>query len=277
MDENSGTSNAALFCGGKLTGRTGVMICGHGGREAGTVREFMALAGEVALRIPQYQVESGFLEFATPAIEDGLEKLRRAGCAKILVIPGTLFSGGHASQDIPSILQNFGAKFPETQIIYGQAFGEDAKLIQAACARARDAIDATPGVIIPEKTAMLVVGRGANDPDVTASMQAVTRMIQNQMKLDHVETAYAGIASPRVPGALAQMAGRSFQRVIVLPYFLFSGMLVKRIYDEVDAMAARHHSVEFIKCAYLNNHPLVIDSFVARIIETHTAGIPVNG
>ncbi len=249
------------------------MICGHGSREADAVSEFVVLVGDIAARLPQYQVESGFLEFAAPTIQDGLEKLRRAGCTRILVMPGTLFSAGHARQDIPSILRNFVAQFPDIQLRYGRAFDVDANFVHAACARLRDA----SGFIAAETTALLVAGRGASDPEVLASMEAVVHLIQAEMKFAHVETAYAGIALPSVPDALERIAGRSFQRVIILPYFLFTGMLVKRIYDETDAVAARYPRTQFVKTAYLNNHPLIIDSFVERIIETNAAGTVMNG
>lgn len=253
------------------------MICGHGSREAATVHEFMALVRDVAVRLPHFRVESGFLEYAAPAIRDGLEKLRRAGCARMLVIPGTLFSAGHAQQDIPSILQNFAADFPEIQITYGRAFDVDTNFARAACGRVRDAIDAAPGVIAPEETALLVAARGASDAGVLATMEAVTRLIQDEIKLVHVQTAYAGIASPRVPDVLEQIAACSYKRVVLLPYFLFTGMLVKRIYEQVDSIAARYPATQYVKSSYLNNHPLVIDSFVARIDDADRAGTVMNG
>lgn len=237
------------------------------------MHEFMALASGVAARLPEYQVESCFLEFASPTIQDGLEKLRRAGCAEIAVIPGTLFSGGHAMQDIPSILKNFVAQFPDIQLRYGRAFDVDANFVQAACARLRD----VSGSIAVETTALLVTGRGASDPEVLVSMETIAHLIQAEMKFAHVETAYAGIASPSVPDALEQIAARSFQRVVVLPYFLFSGMLVKRIHAEADYIAARYPATQFVKASHLGNHPYVIDSFVARIRETSKAGSVMNG
>jgi len=53
----------------------------------------------------------------------------------------------------------------------------------------------------------------------------------------------------------------------VFPYFLFTGILVERIYDQTDAVAARHTEIEFIKAPYLNDHPLVLDTFVERVHE----------
>lgn len=237
----------------------------------------MALVRDVALVLPQFRVESGFLEFAAPTIRDGLEKLRQAGCTTLWVIPGTLFSGGHSRQDIPAILRDFSACYPEIQIRYGRAFDVDANLVDAACARMGDAIGAASGGLAPAQTAVLVAGRGASGSEVRVNMQAITRLIQNKMQFALYQTAYAGIASPRVPEALEQIAAQSFRRVIILPYFLFTGMLVKRIYDETDVAAARYPATQFIKASHLNNHPSVIDSFVARIMETGIAGTVING
>jgi sirohydrochlorin cobaltochelatase len=42
---------------------------------------------------------------------------------------------------------------------------------------------------------------------------------------------------------------------------------VQRIYDATDAVAARHPEIEFLKAPYLNDHPLVVDTFVERVHE----------
>ena len=46
--------------------KIGVMICGHGSRDVNAVHEFESVARGIRERLPQYDVESGFLEFATP-------------------------------------------------------------------------------------------------------------------------------------------------------------------------------------------------------------------
>ena len=46
----------------------------------------------------------------------------------------------------------------------------------------------------------------------------------------------------------------------MFPYFLFTGVLVRRIYAQTDAVAARHPEIEFVKAGYLDDHPLVLDT-----------------
>src|SRR3546814_1174802 len=74
--------------------KIGVMVCGHGSRDAGAVSEFEAVARGLRARLPQYDVESGFLDFATPIIRDGLDKLRAKGITRCLAVPGMLFAAG---------------------------------------------------------------------------------------------------------------------------------------------------------------------------------------
>ena len=56
--------------------------------------------------------------------------------------------------------------------------------------------------------------------------------------------------------------------------FLFTGVLVKRIYGETDSAAVRFPQIAFAKAGYLRDHPKVIEAFLDRIDECET-GAPV--
>jgi sirohydrochlorin cobaltochelatase len=75
------------------------------------------------------------------------------------------------------------------------------------------------------------------------------------------------VTFPLVEPALEKAAKLGFRRIVVFPYFLFTGILVQRIYEAADAVAARHPDIEFVKAPYLNDHPLVIETFVDRVHE----------
>jgi sirohydrochlorin cobaltochelatase len=63
---------------------------------------------------------------------------------------------------------------------------------------------------------------------------------------------------------------------VVFPYFLFTGVLVERIYTQTDQVAARHPDIAFLKAGYLDDHPLVLDAFVERIEGIRTADVNMN-
>ncbi|HBF99190.1 MAG TPA: sirohydrochlorin chelatase [Alphaproteobacteria bacterium] len=250
-----------------MNGKTGVMVCGHGSRDATAVQEFEAVAEGLRARFPDNPVAYGFLEFATPIIADGLDRLRAMGCEEVLAVPGMLFSAGHAKNDIPSVLNRYQALHPDMRIRYGRELGIDPKMMRAAGERVRAAMAEAGGDVSPEQTALVVVGRGASDPDANSNAAKVMRLIWEGLGLGWGETAYSGVTFPLVKPALEHVARLGYRRIIVFPYFLFTGVLVKRIYAQTDAVAAQHPDIEFVKAGYLNDHPLVLDTFAERALD----------
>jgi len=242
-----------------------IMICGHGSRDCGAVEEFNQLAVRIKERLPQHQVESGFLEFATPVIRTGLDKLRDAGAKKIVCLPGMLFAAGHVKNDLPSEVNNYGAENEDLDLVFAADLGIDARLLDAAKQRVEEALDAADNDVAREDTLLLVVGRGTNDSDANSNVAKVTRMLWEGLQVGWAETAYSGVAYPLVDQALDRVTKMGFKRIVVFPYFLFSGILVTRIYNWADEAQAANPDVEILKASYLNDHPKVIDAFIARM------------
>jgi len=244
-----------------------IMICGHGSRDRRAVEEFNQLAVRIKERLPNHRVESGFLEFATPVIGEGLDKLRDAGAKKIVCLPGMLFAAGHVKNDLPSEVNTYAAANGGIEMVFAADLGIDARLLDAAKQRIEEALSASPHQVAREDTLVLVVGRGTNDSDANSNVAKVTRMLWEGLNVGWAETAYSGVAYPLVDQALERIVHMGFKRVVVFPYFLFSGILVSRIYNWVDAAAAANPHIEFLKASYLNDHPKVIDAFIARMEE----------
>lgn len=250
--------------------KTGVMVCGHGSRDVEAVGEFDSVARGIRERLPQYEVESGFLEFARPVIRDGLDRLRASGHTRVLAVPGMLFAAGHAKNDIPSVLNTYQAQYPELAIDYGRELAIDSRLLGAAAARIEEAL-ATAGNGVPRhETLLMVVGRGASDSDANSNVTKVMRMLWEGFGFGWGETCYSGVTFPLVEPGLEHAARLGYRRIVVFPYFLFTGVLVKRIYAHTDRVAARHPEIDFIKAPYLKDHPLVLDSFAERVQEMIT-------
>jgi sirohydrochlorin cobaltochelatase len=258
------------------TDRIGVMLCGHGSRDGDAVAEFAVLARHLRARLGQYPVDYGYLEFATPIIRDGLDRLKAQGVTRVLAVPGMLFAAGHAKNDIPSVLNTYQAQHPGLRIDYGRDLGIDPKMMRAAADRVQQALDASPGEVPRHETLLVVVGRGASDPDANSNVSKVTRLLWEGFGFGWAETAYSGVTFPLVAPALEHAARLGYRRIIVFPYFLFTGILVQRIYDATDAVAARHPEIQFVKAPYLNDHPLVIDTFAERIDQILTGDIAMN-
>ena len=245
----------------------GVMVCGHGSRDEDAVGEFVNFAKKLKKKLLQYELDWGFLEFANPVIKSGLDSLREKGIREIMSVPVMLFAAGHAKNDIPSVLNAYQAQYPELSISYGRELGIDLKLIRAAGERVKDAIELADGDISPEETLLMVVGRGASDPDANSNVSKVTRMLWEGLGLGWAETAYSGVTFPLIKPGLEHASKLGYKRIVVFPYFLFTGILVKRIYQYTDMVAVEHPEIQFVKASYLNDHPLVLDTFSERVEE----------
>lgn len=241
---------------------TGVLICGHGSRDVDAVREFELLATALRPRFPQHDFATGYLEFATPNIRDGLAALVARGARRIYAVPGMLFAASHVKNDLPWEMNSFIAANPGIDVRLGRDLAIDAKLINAAADRV---VAAAPGD--RADALLVVVGRGTNDPDANSNISKIARMLWEGLGFGWAEVAYSGVAQPRVDAALDRAVRLGFRRIVVFPYFLFTGILVKRIYAETDAAALRHPDIEFIKAGYLRDHPLLLDAFVERVGE----------
>lgn len=248
--------------------RTGVMICGHGSRDADAIDEIQRLVDKLTPRLPEFDVAGSYLEFARPIIREGLEGLLDKGCDRILAIPGMLFAAGHVKNDLPWEVNSFAADHPEIEIRMGRELAITPLLLKAAEDRIHACEKHAHHDVSREDTCLVVVGRGTNDSDANSNVAKVARMLGEGMGFGWTEVAFSGVAHPRVDECLNKVVKLGFKRYLVFPYFLFTGVLVKRIYDQTAEVAAQFPQVEFLKAHYLDDHPLVVEAFLERVRET---------
>ena len=257
------------------TDRLGVLICGHGSRNRLAVEEFAQMVKALQPRLAPMPVEHGYLEFARPILRDGLESLRRKGVTRVLAIPAMLFAAGHAKNDIPSVLNTYSAE-TGLPIDYGRELGVDRLMVAAAGARVKDCLNnATDDVPIAE-TLLVVVGRGSSDPDANANVAKVTRMLVEGFGFGWGETLYSGVTFPLVEPGLHHVLRLGFRRIVVVPYFLFSGVLVSRIRQHTAKVAEHYPEVNFLSAGYLGDHPLVLETFQERVDDVLRGDTAMN-
>jgi sirohydrochlorin cobaltochelatase len=160
----------------------------------------------------------------------------------------------------------------------------DLKMIQAAGARIREALDRSDADSVAAglkpvplaETVLVVVGRGSSDPDANSNVAKVMRMLVEGFGFGWGETLYSGVTFPLVEPGLRHVVRLGFRRVLVFPYFLFSGVLVSRIRQHTQLVAADHPDLQFVDAAYLGDHPLVLATFRERVDEVVRGDAQMN-
>ena len=257
-----------------LPSDAGVLICGHGSRAKIAAEEFGLLAAAMRRRFPGLSIEYGFLEYSSPNIHMALDRLIEKGIKRIYAVPGMLFRATHAKNDIPSVLTTYMDKHPGLDIQYGRELGLHQEMIAAFELRILQAMGLrerpAPGELYD--TMLVTVGRGTSVAAANAEAAKLCRIVAENLGFGWAETVYSGVTFPSVGAGLEMAAKLGFKKIVVAPYFLFSGRLIGRIYAYAKRVAASHPDIRFMVADYLRDDPHVINAFIARIEETISTG-----
>ena len=244
-----------------------IVIAGHGSRDTDGIREFEQLIELVKERAPQHTVSHGYLEFASPTIDQAIADQVNADAKQVVMVPGILLAATHAKNDMPSELLNYAREYPGIDFHFGAPMGLHPLLLQVVQQRIVEAEAASSKTVRRDNTCLVLVGRGTTDPDANGEVSKFARMIEEGMGFGGSYVCYSGTAKPLVADGLRTAAKLGYARLIVVPFFLFDGILVKRIYDAADALQQREPGLEVLKSSYLGVHPNVADVLIARAQE----------
>ncbi len=221
----------------------------------------------VKQRAPQHAVNHGYLEFASPTIAQALETSVADGARLVVMVPAVLLAARHAKNDMPSELLAMARLHPDTDFHFGAPLGLDPLLLQLAQERIVAAESLSTQTVRRSDTCLVVVGRGTTDPDANGEVSKLARMLEEGMGFGGAYVCYSGTAQPLVTDGLRAAARMGFARLVVLPFFLFDGVLVKRIAAAADELQLREPALEVLKASHFGAHPHVADVLLARAQE----------
>ncbi len=237
-------SSAGLRAPGVDRRQPALLIAGHGTRSAEGVGQFTSLVERIRRRAAPLDVGGGFIELARPPLTEAVATLTAAGHRQFGVVPLVLVSAGHAKGDIPGALAREQQRHPGTAFAYGRPLGPHPVLLDLLALRLAAVV---PSAQWPD-TAVVLVGRGTSDPDANGEVAKVARMLFEGRGLGDVQPAWVSLARPSVPEMLERCRRLGARRIVVLPYFLFPGVLPDRITAQAAAFAASHPELD-VRCA----------------------------
>ncbi len=249
-----------------------MLVVGHGSRDADGVDEFWALAAAIRATAGDLPTGFGFIELASPTVDEAIDDLVARGTTEIVSVPLVLLAAGHLKNDGPAALARARARHPGVHFCLARDLGIEPLVLEVTTDRIRDAA----GDADPEKLGVALIGRGSSDPDACADLWKVSRLLADGRGLGTVEPGFVSVATPSVSEALERLRLLGTGTAVVAPFFLFPGVLLNRIYTEAATWAQAHPEVEVRGAAHLGPDPRLARLVLERYREARAGDARMN-
>jgi sirohydrochlorin cobaltochelatase len=211
-----------------------------------------------------------------PSIAEGWRRCLAAGASRIVALPFFLFPAGHVREDLPEELARARAVHGPADLDFLPPLGPADELIDVLDARAAEAIaDLPPGPQAP--TAVLLVGAGTSDPDANGDLCKAARLLWERRAYPLVEVAWVSLTEPSVPQAIERCLALGARRIAVVPYFLNTGVLLRRIASRLKLARANYPDVPMPLARHMGLHPRLLDLLERRAREGFERGDGQDG
>ncbi|MCK8817364.1 CbiX/SirB N-terminal domain-containing protein [Natroniella sulfidigena] len=108
--------------------KTGIIVLGHGSRATEASQVFAEIVDKLREKVDYDLVEGAAMELAEPSLQDSVAKIINEGAEKVVIVPLFLFPGIHIQEDIPNLIEELEAEYPEVEFKFGRNLGADDKI-----------------------------------------------------------------------------------------------------------------------------------------------------
>ena len=255
-----------------------LLMVGHGTRNPKGRQDLIDFAKIYQSLDESRPVIPCFLELTEPNIQAGVDQCVEQGYTDISVLPILLFAARHNKFDVTNELDRAKARHPEVTFHYGRHFGITPAIFELWQHRLAllDLPQNNPNNISREDTTLLFIGRGSSDPDANGDVYKLARMMWEGSGYSTVETCFIGITHPRLEEGFRRARLYEPKRIVVLPYFMFTGVLMEKIERIATEQQAMHPESEVAMLPEMGIHPQLLRVMRDREIETQQGAVNMN-
>jgi sirohydrochlorin cobaltochelatase len=250
-----------------------LLMIGHGTKDQGGRQTFVDFANAYQTLDPSRPVVPCFLELTEPTIQEGVDQCVEQGYTEISALPILLFAARHNKFDVTNELDRARARHPQVRFHYGRHFGITPGILELWRDRLAE-IDQPQWQ--RKDTVVLLVGRGSSDPDANSDVYKMARLLWEGSGYQTVETCFIGITHPRLEEGFRRARLYQPKRIIVLPYFLFTGVLVKKIFDITAQQQEQYPEISMTCLPEMGIQPQLLSVLREREIETQLGQVQMN-
>ncbi|MER7466467.1 sirohydrochlorin chelatase [Streptomyces sp. NPDC097981] len=211
-----------------------LLVIAHGSRDPRHAATVHALTRRARALRPGLRVETAFLDFNAPRVDQVLSALHAEGVREVVALPLLLTRAFHAKADIPAVLSEATTRQPGLSVRLAEVLGPSPLLTEALERRLREA-----GLTPADRSSIGVVlaSAGSSDPEAIAVIAEIAREWRHTGWCA-VRPAFASAALPRTEDAVRALRAEGVRRIAVAPYVIAPGRLPDRITAGAEAAGA---------------------------------------
>jgi sirohydrochlorin ferrochelatase len=239
-----------------------VLYVSHGSRVQEGVAQATAFIESCIEKVSVRVQEICFLELVHPSIIEGVDRCVKRGAKEIVIQPVLLFAAGHVKADIPEAVNQMRLIYPHITFFYSHPFGYEERMIDILSERLHQR-----GIPVLGEAMILLVGRGSSDPEIKDNLEMICEALWNREGLP-IKTCFLAACHPRFSEGLNLAQKSGFRQVFVLPYLMFTGILMQEMKKAIDPLQSTDQT--FFLCQPLGYHEKLREILIERVNEALT-------
>jgi len=242
-----------------------ILLVGHGSREKSGNDEIESFANAWRARKPHDRIEVCFIEFADVLLDAGLNKAAK-NSKRVIVVPLILGAAGHVKMEIPHHIAHAREHHPDVEFIMAKHLGAGTKVLKALKLELHKAM---LGLDAPDakNTGVVLLARGSSDKVANGEIAKMARWLFEETEHEMVDLAFTGITFPKVETIAQRQVACGMKQIIVLPYYLFTGVLIERITRQVARLSQQYPTTSFGLATYMGFNDGIYELLDERVAD----------
>lgn len=246
-----------------------VLLVGHGSRDQQGNVEIEQFATHWKQQHPDWRIEVCFIEFADVLLDEGFDNAAK-NSERVLVIPLILNAAGHVKMEIPEHLEKARLRHPKVEFSYGKHLGVNTTMLKVLRRRLMELME-TIAMPDPKTTGVIILGRGSSDKVANGEVAKLARWLWEETDHELIDIAFTGITYPRLETAIQRQVKLGMTQIVILPYYLFTGTLIKRIDEQLKYLQQQYPQIRIALGTYLGFEQEIyqlLDKNIEALLET---------
>jgi len=242
-----------------------ILLVGHGSREQKGNEEIEAFASQWRQRRPDDRIDVCFIEFADVTLDAGMDRAAQ-NSERVIVVPLILGAAGHVKMEIPHHITDARKRHPNVEFVMAKHLGAATGVLQALqseLGKAMLKLDAPDA----RNTGVVLLGRGSSDMVANGEIAKMARWLFESTDHEMVDLAFTGITFPKVETVVQRQVACGMKQIIVLPYYLYTGVLIERIGRQLERLKQQYPSTSFGLATYIGFNEAIYELLDERVAD----------